>query len=169
MVFVAYHSFAKDYKSQFARQENIYDCKCWSDIKWSATREGKEIINNSKIAMILANGKVLGENEKVRKAVVSQLNDIIRPVVANKRSEITDNCNILTISFNSGFSLQFRAYNDGVAYRFETSLKDEITVKNEISEFIFPAGSHSWYPLETSFMSHNERTFIYSSLDTISR
>ena len=74
-----------------------------------------------------------------------------------------------TISFNSGFSLQFRAYNDGVAYRFETSLKDEITVKNEISEFQFPAGSHSWYPLETSFMSHNERTFIYSSLDTISR
>ena len=71
--------------------------------------------------MILADGKVLGENEKVKKAVFSQLNDIIRPVVANKRSEITDNCNILTISFSSGLSLQFRAYNDGVAYRFETS------------------------------------------------
>ena len=117
--------------------------------------------------MILANGKVLGENEKVRKVTVSKLNEIIKPVVANKKSEITDNCNILTINFTSGFSLQFRAYNDGIAYRFETSFKDEITVKNEISDFTFPAGSHSWYPLETSFMSHNERTFIYSSLDTI--
>ena len=38
---------------------------------------------------------------------------------------------------------------------------------DEISELVFPAGSHSWYPLETSFMSHNERIFIYSSLDTI--
>ena len=84
-----------------------------------------------------------------------------------KRSEITDNCNILTIIFTSGFALQFRAYNDGVAYRFETAFKDEIIVKDEISDFIFPAGSHSWYPLETSFMSHNERTFIYSSLDTL--
>ena len=63
--------------------------------------------------------------------------------------------------------MQFRAYNDGVAYRFETPLKDEITVKNEISDLAFPSGSHAWYPLETSFMSHNERTFIYSSLDTI--
>jgi hypothetical protein len=43
-----------------------------ADIKWSATIEGKEIINNSKIAMILANGKVLGENEKVKKAAISQ-------------------------------------------------------------------------------------------------
>ena len=31
----------------------------------------------------------------------------------------------------------------------------------------FPSGSYAWYPLEESFMSHNERVFIYSSLDTI--
>jgi alpha-glucosidase len=166
-VITVYYSVAKEYKITSPDSKISLIINVGTDIKWSATREGKEIINNSKIAMILANGKILGENEKVRKAAVSQLNDIIKPVVANKKSEIIDNCNILTITFSSGFSLQFRAYNDGVAYRFETSIKDEITVKNEISDFIFPAGSHSWYPLETSFMSHNERTFIYSSLDTI--
>jgi Glycoside hydrolase 97. len=166
-VITVYYSVAKEYKVTSPDSKISLTINVGTDIKWSATREGKEIINNSKIAMILANGKILGENEKVRKAAVSQLNDIIKPVVANKKSEIIDNCNILTITFSSGFSLQFRAYNDGVAYRFETSMKDEITVKNEISDFIFPAGSHSWYPLETSFMSHNERTFIYSSLDTI--
>ena len=166
-VITVYYSVAKEYKITSPDSKISLIINVGTDIKWSATREGKEIINNSKIAMILANGKILGENEKVRKAAVSQLNDIIKPVVANKKSEIIDNCNILTITFSSGFSLQFRAYNDGVAYRFETSMKDEITVKNEISDIIFPAGSHSWYPLETSFMSHNERTFIYSSLDTI--
>jgi alpha-glucosidase len=166
-VITVYYSVAKEYKVISPDSKISLTINVGTDIKWSATREGKEIINNSKIAMILANGKILGENEKVRKAAVSQLNDIIKPVVANKKSEIIDNCNILIITFSSGFSLQFRAYNDGVAYRFETSMKDEITVKNEISDFIFPAGSHSWYPLETSFMSHNERTFIYSSLDTI--
>jgi alpha-glucosidase len=87
--------------------------------------------------------------------------------VANKKYQIIDNCNVLTISFTSGFALQFRAYNDGVAYRFETTSKNDLTIKDEISEFAFPAGTHAWYPLETSFMSHNERTFIYSSLDTI--
>ena len=167
LVSIAYHSFAKEYKISSPDNKISVTVNVGTDIKWSATREGKEIINNSKIAMILADGKILGENAKVRKASVSQLNDIIRPVVANKRSEIPDNCYILTISFVSGFSIEFRAFNDGVAYRFKTSMKDEITVKNEISELVFPAGSHSWYPLETSFMSHNERTFIYSSLDTL--
>jgi len=166
-VLSAYHSAAKEYKIASPDKKISLTVNVANYIKWSATCEGKEIINNSKIALILANGKVLGENEKVRKVVISQLNEVIRPVVANKKSEIADNCNILTINFNSGFALQFRAYNDGVAYRFVTSFKNEITVKNEISDFVFPAGSHSWYPLENSFMSHNERTFIYSSLDTL--
>lgn len=167
IVFTASYSFAKDYKVISPDGKISLTVNAGTDIKWSATHEGKEIINCSKISMILDNGKVLGENEKVKKIKFSQLNEIIKPVVANKRSEITDNCNILVISFNSGFSLQFRAYNDGVAYRFETFLKEDIIVKNEISEYNFPSGAHSWYPLETSFMSHNERIFIYSSLDTI--
>jgi alpha-glucosidase len=166
-VITVYYSAAKEFKLASPDNKISVTVTVGTGIMWSATCEGREIIKNSKIAMILANGKILGENEKVKKAAISQLNDIIRPVVSNKKSVITDNCNILTISFNSGFSLQFRAYNDGVAYRFETSLKEDIIIKNEISEFDFPAGSHSWYPLETSFMSHNERTFIYSSLDTI--
>jgi alpha-glucosidase len=163
----SFYSFAKDYKINSPDGKITLTVNVGKEIKWSATTNGKEIITSPKIAMILENGKVLGENEKVKKASNSMLNEIIKPVVANKKSEIRDNCNILLISFSSGFSLQFRAYDDGVAYRFETSMKDDIIVKNEISEFRFPSGSHSWYPIETSFMSHNERTFIYSSPDTI--
>ena len=162
-----YYSLAKEYKVASPDNKISLTVNVGTDIKFTATCDGKEIINDSKIALVLANGKVLGENEKVRKAAVTSFNDIIIPVVANKKSEIKDNCNILIITFSSDFSLQFRAYNDGVSYRFETGMKEEITVKNEISELIFPAGSHAWYPRETSFMSHNERTFIYSSLDTI--
>src|SRR5664280_2001056 len=141
-VITVYYSAAKEFKLASPDNKISVTVTVGTGIMWSATCEGREIIKNSKIAMILANGKILGENEKVKKAAISQLNDIIRPVVSNKKSVITDNCNILTIFFNSGFSLQFRAYNDGVAYRFETSLKEDIIIKNEISEFDFPAGSH---------------------------
>ena len=163
------YSFSKEYKISSPDGKISLMVNIDKEIRWSATLDGKEVINSSKIAMILADGKVLGENEKVSKIKTNQLNEVIKPVVANKRSEITDNCNILVITFRAGFSLQFRAYNDGVAYRFETFLKDDITVKNEVSEYQFPSGTHSWYPLETSFMSHNERTFLYSSLDTIGK
>jgi alpha-glucosidase len=106
-------------------------------------------------------------NEIVRKAVTGTINQSIIPVVAYKRSSVTDNCNTLRITFKSGLSVQFRAYNDGVAYRFETALKEELIIKNEITDISFPQGSFSWYPLEDSFMSHNERLFLYASLDTI--
>jgi len=160
---------AKDYAISSPDGRISLKVSVGTDIKWSAMLDGKEIVSSPKIAMVLADGRVLGAGEKVKKVKTGLINEIIKPVVANKRSAITDNCNTLLITFSSGFSLQFRAYDDGVAYRFETALKDEITVKNEISEFQFPAGSASWYPLETSFMSHNERSFIFSSLDTIDR
>jgi alpha-glucosidase len=162
-------TFSKDYKVTSPDGKISVNVNVGAEIKWSATIDDKEVINSSKIALVLDNGKVLGYNEKVKSAKVSILNEVSRPVVANKRSEITDNCNILTISFSSGFALRFRAYDDGVAYRFETFFKDDIIVKSEISEYMFPAGSYSWYPLEESFMSHNERTFLYSSLDTIGK
>lgn len=158
---------AKDYKINSPDGKISVTVSVGPEIKWTASLNGKEVIASERIAMILENGTILGENEKVRKANTRIWNDIIKPVVANKRSVISDNCNILEISFNSGFTLQFRAYNDGTAYRFETNLKGDVTVKNEISDFKFPSGSHSWYPYETSFMSHNERSFIYSAVDTI--
>lgn len=139
-----------------------------SDIKWSVAYESTGLLKSSKIAMILGNGTVLGENDKVNKAVTREFKEVIHPVIPNKRSEINGDCNILEISFRSGYSLQFRAYNDGVAYRFVTGLKNDIVVKNEISEYEFPSGTVSWYPLEDSFFSHNERKYIFSSQDTMS-
>ncbi len=162
------YSFSKDYKVSSPDGKIVVTISAGTDVKWSATYEGREIITSVKAGMTLGTNKVLGENETVKKAVYGQVNQVIEPVVPNKRSKIPDNCNTILITFKSGFGIQFRAYNDGIAYRFETFLKDDIIVKNEITELQFPAKSYSWYPLEESFMSHNERTFIHSSLDTIS-
>jgi alpha-glucosidase len=158
---------ARDYKVSSPDGKTVITITVGQDLKWSVSYDNKEVISSVKTGIILADGKILGANESVRKSSLIRINDIIKPVVANKRSEIADNYNALFLTFKSGFSLQFRAYNDGIAYRFETALKDSITVKNEICEMQFPAGTNSWYPLEKSFMSHNENTFIYSSLDTI--
>ncbi|HKK42411.1 MAG TPA: glycoside hydrolase family 97 protein [Bacteroidales bacterium] len=158
---------AKDYKISSPDNKIVLTISVGPEISWSAVYNGNEIVSATRIAMILEDGTILGDNEKVRKAKSSSLNEIIKPVVPNKRSEVLNNCNILELTFRSGFSLQFRAYNDGVAYRFVTAYKGDITVKNEVSQYAFPEGSHSFFPEETSMMSHNERTFIYSSLDTI--
>jgi len=168
LLLIVNYSLAKDYQVSSPDGKIVMTINAGTDLKWSVTYEGKEIITSVKAGMVLGDNRVLGVNETIRKVTPGKIDLILEPVIAHKRSSITDKCNTLKIAFRSGFAVQFRAYNDGVAYRFETSLKDKIIVKSEISDLQFPAGTNAWYPLEESFMSHNERLFIYSSLDTIS-
>ncbi|HQH24274.1 MAG TPA: glycoside hydrolase family 97 protein [Bacteroidales bacterium] len=137
------------------------------DIRWSATYQNSEIISSVKAGLVSGDGRLSGENESVRRAQYGKIDDVLEPVVAHRHSRIEDKCNTLRISFRSGLALDFRVYNDGIAYRFETALKGELIVRDEISELKFPSGSFSYYPLEERFMSHNERKYIYSSLDTL--
>ena len=160
-------SVAKDYKISSPDGRISVIVNIGKEISWAAFYDNKEIIESAKIAMILGDGKTLGANESVRKSTSGRQIDTIIPVVASKRSKIINDCYTLSISFRSGFTLSFKAYNEGIAYRFETSLGDTVLIKNEVSEIQFPAGSYSWFPLETSFMSHNENTFLYATLDTI--
>ena len=158
---------ARDYKISSPDGKIVINVVVGQEIKWSATYENKDIISSVKTAMLLGDGKILGANETVKKSSLIPINEILKPEVAYKKSEILNKCNELLLTFRSGFSIQFRAYNDGVAYRFETALQDSLIIKKEISDLQFPSGTTAWYPLEKSFMSHNENTFIFSSLDTI--
>lgn len=167
MVVASAWSFAKDYKVSSPDGKIVLTVSVGTDIKWSAVYDGKEAISSVKAGMVMDNGKILGQNEAVKKVTPGKINQVLEPVVAYKRSKTEDHGNTLVIAFRSGLSIEFRAYNDGVAYRFETSMKDELVIKNEIADIQFPSGTHAWYPLEESFMSHNERIFIYSLLDTI--
>ncbi len=161
------HSAPRSYKISSPDGNIVVTINAGDDIRWSASFQGKEIISSVKAGLISGTGKTFGEKEAVRRAQYGKINEILEPVVAHKHSRIEDKCNTLLLTFRSGFALNFRVYDDGIAYRFETSLKDDLIIKNEISEFRFPAGSYSWYPLEESFMSHNERQYIYLLADTL--
>jgi alpha-glucosidase len=167
LLYFATFTFAKDYKVSSPDGKITVTVNAGPGLQWSATYDGKPVISAVKAALILEDGIMPGATEMVKIAAWSKINQELIPVIANKRSTISDNCNTLLITFKSGINVQFRAYNDGVAYRFETSLKNDIIIKNEITDIEFPANTNSWYPLEDSFMSHNERLYKYSSLDTI--
>ena len=141
----------------------IYD----TQVRWELKKGDKQIILPSEISMELTNAEFPAEKDKIRKVETMNFNEIVKPIVPHKDSELHDFCNEMTINFKSGFSLVFRVYNDGVAYRFKTDIKGNVIVLNEQAEINLPDGTTGWYPLEESFMSHNERTYIPTSLDTI--
>lgn len=164
---VSAYSAPKTYKVTSPDGKIIVTVNAGTDIKLSASYQGREVITSLKAGLVQSTGKTFGENETVRKAVYGKIEQVLEPVVPQKHSKIDDRCNTLLITFRSGFAVNFRVYDDGIAYRFETALKGDVIIKNEVSEIMFPSGSRSWYPLEESFMSHNERQYIYSSVDTL--
>jgi alpha-glucosidase len=62
----------------------------------------------------------------------------------------------------------FRAYDEGIAYRIETSLRaPEVKVYSEEVSLNFPADLGVFFPREEGFFSHNERNYDYVRLKDI--
>ncbi|MFP4489058.1 MAG: glycoside hydrolase family 97 protein, partial [Bacteroidales bacterium] len=136
-------------------------------LEWDVKKNGKQIILPSVAGLEMATDEFPSAGDKIKKVERKQINETVYPVVPHKDSRIPDICNEMAIHFKSGFSLVFRAYDDGVAYRFLTGFKGNVIVLGEQGEINMPPGTESWYPLEESFFSHNERTYIYTDLDTL--
>jgi alpha-glucosidase len=86
----------------------------------------------------------------------------IQPVVRQKAAVLEDKFNELRLVCAGGYVVAFRAYDQGVAYRFETALpKAEVKIYGEEATFAFAGSSDAgvYFPQEESFFSHNERKF----------
>ena len=99
-------------------------------LTYSVTQDDVTIINDSPITMELSDGKILGANPIVRN-YDSQTVDKLIKAEFYKKEYIEDYYNELTIRFKGNYNIEFRAYNDGVAYRFCTVFPKQITIVRE--------------------------------------
>jgi len=143
-------------------------------VHYSVFFDGRLILEPSHINMIINDDLNLTGNLQVRKTSTRTVKEMIVSPVPEKRKFIPDYYNELTIRFRQPLSLIIRVYDDGLAYRFHSHLKDSITVKNEISEYRFPF-NHSVYFSEVVkrenadiFHTSFEEPYQIKSLDSLS-
>jgi len=87
---------------------------------------------------------ILGQSAKVISTSTKNVKNTLRPLYG-KSTALEDNYQQLTIQLKGDYSVVFRAYNDGMAYRFVTSLKDSVKVMSEQASFNLPgAPSVTW-------------------------
>jgi alpha-glucosidase len=72
------------------------------------------------------------------------------------------------LKFKGDYSLVFRAYNDGVAYRWVLNKKEEIIVRNEQVSFVLENQDSVYFPDEESFLTHSERLYPLLAVKDIS-
>jgi alpha-glucosidase len=137
-------------------------------LTWSVSVDGNIVMAPSAVSMTINNNLIPGEKPKIKSVGKQLIQQEIKPVVPRKFAVIEDHFNELTLNFKKGYSVTFRVYNNGAAYRFSTNIKGEITVNTEQAEFHFTGDNHIYFPEETSFFSHNERSYLYELLDTMS-
>ena len=113
-------------------------------VTYSVTFDGKTVLATSGIAMKLDNGLVYGEG-KVKGVKTGKVSEKIA-AVAYKKSVVDNVYNWLTLIFKD-YSIEFRAFDNAVAYRFvSTAKKGDFTVKEETAEFNFPEDWTAWVP-----------------------
>jgi len=106
-------------------------------IYYSVSGSGKELLTKNHLALTLKDG-VLGENPKLASSKKAKGEEIIRPYVPIKFSTVKSVYNSLLLTFKGSYAVEFRAFDDGIAYRFITSKKGDVEVMNEDFTINFP-------------------------------
>ena len=112
---------------------------------WSVEHKGQQLIVPSSISLQLGNGSVLGDNARISSSKVEEVNSEFNAINYRKKV-VKDHYNQLTLNCRGGYGLIFRIYNDAVAYRFFTNMKDEIIIKNEEANFNFTDDHEAFIP-----------------------
>ena len=140
-------------------------------IRYSVEVNGSIVLAPSEISMTLEDGTVYGgaqsRNPKVSKRLVS---DVIDAVVYRK-SKVNDRYSELTLKY-SDFRVEFRAYDDGVAYRFVSASRKPFKVVSEQAQFSFPEDWMMYVPyvcqnvesLESQFHNSYENRYAHEPL-----
>ena len=107
------------------------------DISYSITSDQTSVLESSPLSMTLSSGLILGKNVKLIKTERKSVKQTVTSPFY-KRSNVNDEYEELILSFSGNYQIIFRAYNNGIAYRFKTNMKGEITIVNEESKFNIP-------------------------------
>ncbi len=160
-------SSGKEYRVLSPDKKTEVTISTGKQLSYSVTFNGKQLLNPSSISMTLDNHLVLGQDAKVRKVSRKSVDEEVHPVVREKRAVIRNHFNEITLNLKGDYALIFRVYNEGVAYRFKTTFKDEITICSEAANFDFAKNDSVYFPDVKSYFTSFQRYYEYLVLDQI--
>ena len=99
-------------------------------ITWAITHEKEKVLSASPMSMTLNEGEIVGKNPMLLNSKKESIRTSFETPLYKKRT-IENKYNQLQLNFKGDFSIEYRAFDDGVAYRFITKKKAAISVKSE--------------------------------------
>ena len=127
--------YSKDFKVASPDNKITLNVSVDKGISWSVNYGSTPVITPSFVSL-RTDKKTWGEEPRIRKSDVRTVNETIEAPVYKKK-EVADHYKELSLTFTGNYALQFRVYDDGVAYRWISSQKGDITILSEKAQFNF--------------------------------
>ena len=154
--------------------KNLVTVNTGDRLSYTVMHENTVVLAESAIAMTLDNGNILGVPAKVSN-VKNETVDQTIDAHFYKRNKIKDHYNELTLHFKGNYSVIFRAYDDGIAYRFDWNNAKPNHVVSETANFNFDEDYTAWIPyvnarkgegdfLQQQFFNSFENTYTVAPL-----
>lgn len=135
-------------------------------IVYDVTVDGTTVLDDCRLGMKI--GKYnLGTNPKLKKVERGTIDERIRREVPIKNAVVDNCCNTMTLVMEGDYSVEFRAFDNGVAYRFVTSMRGSVDVENETFDLHFPSDFLAHVSHTSSFKTSYETTYRHQRLSEI--
>lgn len=138
-----------------------------NQLNFAVKHNEQVLLARSPIGLVLHDEKTttLGNNPRVQKKNTKSVTErISSPFYRFSSFEVS--YNELTLSLKGGYSVVFRAYNEGVAYRFRTQFKNPIVIQNEIAQFVFDQNYLVYAPYSTAQEGKDPFAMAFQNLYT---
>lgn len=164
-ILIAYASFqflcdAEEFQLKSPDQSIQCTINLEKEVSFSIEKDKQTMVFPSTISMDLQNGYVLGKDARISKVERRTIDQIIKPVVKEKRNAIRDHYHELRIQLGPDYALRFRAYDEGVAYRWETDFSNSIIIESEEVQFRFSDQDQVYITKDTTLQSNYEKPYI---------
>lgn len=158
--------FAENFNVKSPNEQISVNVQTGKETTYSVVFKGKTIINPSPISMTFDNGVVVGRNMEVINVERFSEDKTIIPEVRLKCDKIQDKYNEMVLNADK-YSVHFRVYDDGVAYRFHTEFGDSLKVLSEEATFSFSEDFNTLFPEEKTILSAQQPLFKPMKLSDI--
>ena len=113
-------------------------------VSYSIVHEGEAHVSPSAFPMKLEGGRMLGVGEASYKVKIGSASESV-DAPFYRQNKISAEWNYARVDY-ADWTLEFRVYNEGVAWRFETEFESDAVVLDETAQFVFPEDPMAWVP-----------------------
>ena len=137
-------------------------------ITWSVQHGSVTVLAPSTLAIEQAGWAVVAGASPVIRTRQQLINDTIQSI-AYKKDRVINYGNELTLDCKGDYSIVFRAYNDGVAYRFVTRFAKDGLIAREEAVFNFPGDPKVHIPFTSDLRQQEKYSCSFEEFYTTSK